>query len=329
MGVIISLGAVLAIIVVALVGGQVSGLQYIFGILLPYAAFITFLVGFVVKVLNWAKSPVPFRIPTTAGQEKSLPWIKYAKVDNPATTWGVVVRRFFEILLFRSLFRNTKAELRGGYLIYGPAKWLWAFALIFHYSFFIVAIRHLRFFTEPVPGFVQFIDSVDSMLQIGAPPIYITGLGLVLGVSFLLARRLILPKVRYISLPADYFPLFLILAIGITGILMRFFFRVDIVGVKTLVQGLASFHPTLPEGIGAIFFIHITLVCVLMAYFPFSKLMHMGGVFLSPTRNLANNNREVRHENPWNYPVKIHTYDEYEDEFREVMKDAGIPVERD
>ena len=36
----------------------------------------------------------------------------------------------------------------------------------------------------------------------------------------------------------------------------------------------------------------------LAAYFPFSKLMHMAGVFLSPTRNLANNNRMVRHVNP-------------------------------
>jgi hypothetical protein len=55
----------------------------------------------------------------------------------------------------------------------------------------------------------------------------------------------------------------------------------------------------------------------------------MAGVFLSPTRNLANNNRSVRHVNPWNYPVKVHTYEEYEEEFREFMKDAGIPVEKE
>jgi hypothetical protein len=54
----------------------------------------------------------------------------------------------------------------------------------------------------------------------------------------------------------------------------------------------------------------------------------MGGIFLSPTRNLANNNRFVRHVNPWNYPVKFHTYAEYEDDFREAMIEAGIPVEK-
>ena len=56
--------------------------------------------------------------------------------------------------------------------------------------------------------------------------------------------------------------------------------------------------------------------------------MHMGGVFLSPTRNLANNSRMRRHVNPWNYPVKVHTYEEWEEEFRDKMKAAGLPLER-
>jgi nitrate reductase gamma subunit len=46
-----------------------------------------------------------------------------------------------------------------------------------------------------------------------------------------------------------------------------------------------------PETIGPMFFTHIFLLSVLFAYFPFSKLVHMGGVFLSPTRNLANNSQ--------------------------------------
>ncbi|MGB9712681.1 MAG: sulfate reduction electron transfer complex DsrMKJOP subunit DsrM [Dissulfurimicrobium hydrothermale] len=328
MGAMISLIAVLVIILAALVGSM-AGLQYVFGVILPYTGFIILLVGFVFRVLDWAKSPVPFRIPTTAGQEFSFPWIKQAKLDNPSTTMGVLGRMAFEILAFRSLFRNTKAELRSGNLIYGPAKWLWLFALAFHWAFFIIAVRHLRLFMEPVPGFVEWLDKLDSIMQIGTPPLYITDVLLIAGVTFLLLRRLMSPRIRYISLPADYFPLFLILAIATTGILMRFFIRTDIVGVKEILVGLATFHPVMPDGIGPIFFIHATLVSVLMAYFPFSKLMHLGGVFLSPTRNMANNNRMVRHVNPWNYPVKIHTYDEYEDEFRDLMKGAGIPVERE
>jgi nitrate reductase gamma subunit len=104
---------------------------------------------------------------------------------------------------------------------------------------------------------------------------------------------------------------------------------VNVVGVKELTMGLVTLSPKIPEGIGVLFYIHLFLVSMLFAYFPFSKLMHMAGVFLSPTRNLANTNRMEMHVNPWNYPVKVHTYEEYEDEFREFMKDAGIPVEKE
>jgi hypothetical protein len=94
-------------------------------------------------------------------------------------------------------------------------------------------------------------------------------------------------------------------------------------------MGLISLSPIIPEGIGSLFYAHLFLICTLLMYFPFSKLMHMGGVFLSPTRNMANDSRIVRHINPWNYPVHVHTYEEYEDDFREKMKKAGLPVEKE
>jgi nitrate reductase gamma subunit len=130
-------------------------------------------------------------------------------------------------------------------------------------------------------------------------------------------------------LTSDFFPLFLLIAIGVSGILMRHGTKTDIVGVKTLMVGLLTFQfPRIPDTIGSIFYVHVFLVSVLLAYFPFSKLTHLAGVFLSPTRNLRGNTREYRHVNPWNYPVKIHTYEEYEDEFRDKMAEMGIPVEK-
>jgi hypothetical protein len=57
--------------------------------------------------------------------------------------------------------------------------------------------------------------------------------------------------------------------------------------------------------------------------------MHMGGVFLSPTRNMANDSRMRRHINPWNPDIKPHSYAGYEDEFREFMVEADIPVEKE
>ncbi len=166
-------------------------------------------------------------------------------------------------------------------------------------------------------------------VRIGVPGVYMSGLVLLAAVTFLFVRRIVIPHVKYISLPADFFPLFLIFGIAFTGILMRYFTKVNILAAKELTLGLVSFHPTIPQGIGAVFYVHLFFVSILLAYFPFSKLMHAGGVFLSPTRNLPANTRAVRHVNPWNYPVEVHTYEEYEEEFREKMIEAGLPVEKE
>ena len=326
---VVSFLGVVVLILIAYAGVGV-GLSSLFGIVIPYAALAIFVLGIIYRVLKWARIPVPFRIPTTAGQEKSLPWIKQNKIDNPSTALGTFIRMVFEVLLFRSLFRNTRTELRKGpKLSYASAKWLWVAALAFHYSFLVILIRHLRLFTEPIPAFIGKLEFMDSFFQVGVPLLYITDVALLAAVTYLFLRRVYIPQLRYISLPADYFPLFLIGGIGITGVLMRYFYKVDLIGVKELIMSLAKFSPTIPQGIDVLFYIHLFLVSVLFAYFPFSKLTHMAGVFLSPTRNLANTNRMKRHINPWDYPVKVHTYEEYEDHFREFMKDAGLPVEKE
>ncbi|WP_462324753.1 sulfate reduction electron transfer complex DsrMKJOP subunit DsrM [Desulfoplanes sp.] len=324
-----SLFLVFALVVVSVLGAGAMGWQSLFGTVIPYAAFLLFVIGFCMRVVDWAKSPVPFRIPTTCGQQKSLPWVKHSKLENPSTTSGVVGRMLLEVLCFRSLFRNTKIDLRSGpRLAFSSSKWLWLGALAFHYSFLIIVIRHMRFFTEPVPGLVSVFDAVDGVLQLGAPTFYLTDAIFMLAIVYLLIRRLVVPHMRFISLVADFFPLLLILSIGGTGIAMRYFIKTDVVAIKELTMNLVQLHPVIPEGIGVIFYVHLFLVCTLLVYFPLSKLMHMGGVFMSPTRNMASNNRAVRHINPWNYPVPVHTYAEYEDEFREKMVEAGLPVDK-
>jgi nitrate reductase gamma subunit len=291
---------------------------------------VVFLVGVVYRVLTWARSAVPYRITTSCGQQKSLDWIKSSKLDNPHTTLGTIARMALEILFFRSLFRNTKTELKEGpKLVYGANKYLWLGGLAFHYSFLIIFIRHFRFFAEPVPGWVMTLHNLDGFFQVGLPIILVSDVLILAALTYLFLRRVVDPQLRYISLPSDYFPLFLLIGVALSGVWVRYFAKTDIVGVKEMAMGLISFHPTVPEGIGIFFFIHLFLVCVLFAYFPFSKLMHFAGVFLSPTRNLTNNNRVKRHVNPWDYPVKLHTYQEYEDEFREVMKAADMPLEKE
>jgi nitrate reductase gamma subunit len=330
MNALISLIAVLVLIVLAWVGVGGAGLEYLFGVIIPYVAVFTFVVGFAWRIISWARSPVPFRIPTTCGQEKTLPWIKSNNLENPHNIWGVIGRMFLEVVFFRSLFRNTKAELKDSpKLVYGADKFLWALSLAFHWSFLIIFLRHFRFVMVPVAGWVMYIQFLDSFMQIGLPIIYVTDAAIVVGLTYLFFRRVVVPQIRYISLPADYFPLLVILGLVLSGVCMRYFYKIDIVAVKELTMGLLALSPVIPEGISVIFYVHLFMLCVLLLYFPFSKLMHLGGVFLSPTRNLANNNRMKRHINPWNPDVDVHTYDEYEDEFRDVMKAADMPVERE
>jgi nitrate reductase gamma subunit len=317
---------------VVYLGVGAAHLYGLFGIWIPYAALLIFTIGVIARIISWARSPVPFRIPSTCGQEKSLPWIKSDNLDNPSTTCGVIIRMALEVLFFRSLFRNTSVRLNDGpKVVYWSAKWLWLAGLVFHWSFLIIILRHLRFFTEPIPAAIELLEKLDGLFEIAVPTIFLSDAAILAALTFLVLRRIFSPKIRYISLPADYFPLFIILAIVSTGVLMRLFapFKVDLLSVKQLILSLYTFNPVVPEGIGLTFYIHLFFVCVLFAYFPFSKLMHMGGVFLSPTRNLANTNRMKRHVNPWDYPVKVHPYEEYEDEFREKMKMAEIAVDKE
>ncbi len=318
----------LVLFVISLIGAKLPGL---FGVFIPYVAIVTFIGGFIYKIIQWSKAPVPFREPTVCGQEKSLPWIKNNNLESPHDLKGVLGRMFLEIFFFRSLFRNTQTELeKGPHLVYKTNLFLWGFGLIFHYSFLMILLRHFRFFTDPVWGFVHILQKFDGLLEISLPTFYLSNIGILLAAGYLLFRRLAFPKIRYISLMPDYFALLVILMIVASGICMRYFYKVDVVQVKTFMIGLLSLKPVVVEGaIGSIFYVHLFFVSVLLFYFPFSKLMHMPGVFLSPTRNLANNNRMKRHINPWNPEVKFHTYAEYEDEFREPMKEAGLPVDKE
>ena len=322
--------AVIFLVLLVIAGVKAAGMYFLFGVIVPYAALAIFLAGVVYRVMKWGRIPVPFRIPTTCGQQKTLPWIKQSKIENPTTSGGVIMRMLLEVFLFRSLFRNLKTEMHEGPRItYGSDKWLWLAGLSFHWTFLIILIRHLRFFTQHVPVPVQIVERLDSFLQIGLPVLYMTDVVFLAAVAYLFIRRVTIPQVKYISLAADYFPLFLIFSIGATGVLMRYFFKVDVVSVKTFTMGLVSFNPKIVPAVGTLFYVHLFLISTLFAYFPWSKLMHMGGVFLSPTRNLANNSRMKRHINPWNYPVKVHTYEEYEEDFRAKMKMAGVPVEKE
>lgn len=120
------------------------------------------------------------------------------------------------------------------------------------------------------------------------------------------------------------------MCIAISGMSLRYLTHTDVNAVKELAMGWMHLSFAVPEAsISIIFYFHLALVCTLLIYFPTSKLMHAAGVFMSPTRNMANNNRMVRHINPWNPEVEVHSYEEYEEEFHVKMKAVGLPLDKE
>jgi nitrate reductase gamma subunit len=330
MNILYSLFGIIGVISFVTIGIEVLRWHSLFGMIIPYAALIAFIAGFIYRVLKWACSPVPFHIPTVCGQGKSLPWIKANNIDSPSNGAGVIARMALEVFLFRSLFWNERVELKRAHkLLYRRNLYLWLGGLAFHWSLFIILFRHLRFFLEPVPSVVLFVRFLDGIFQSILPVLYNSDIIILAALIYLFLRRVTDPQIRYLSLPSDYVAILLLLSVVFSGILMRLFYRVDLVKVKEWAMGMLSFHPALPEGVGLLFYFHLFFAALLIAYFPFSKLMHMAGILLSPTINLRNDSRMRRHVNPWDYPVKVHTYEQWEGEFREAMKEVGLPVEKE
>jgi nitrate reductase gamma subunit len=231
----------------------------IFYTVLFYFATGVFVIGLAVKIRSYAKTPAPLKIATTPA---------------PVTTGGVSLRMAREVVFFESLFKSS--------------KWTWVFGWTFHFALLLVVLRHLRYFQEPVWMPIVLIQPFGTY----------AGLALVAALGGLWARRWLVDRVRYISTPSDHLMLALLIAIGLTGMAMRFVAHTDIVAVKVFVLGLMRFDWQ-PVPADPVLLIHLALVAGLMIVFPISKLLHAPGLFFSPTRNQADNAREVRHVSAW------------------------------
>ena len=231
----------------------------IIGALVLYGAAGVFVAGLARKILQYARTPAPLKIPTTPA---------------PVTRAGVAGRLVREVVLFESLFKAS--------------KWTWLFGWVFHAALLVVLVGHLRYFTEPVWAPVALVQGIAPY----------AGLAMIAGLVGLWARRFLVDRVRYISAPSDHLMLALLVAIGGTGVAMRFGVHTDIVALKAFALGLVRFdwQPIPSDGV---LLLHLGLVAALMAVFPFSKLLHAPGLFFSPTRNQADDPRERRHVTPW------------------------------
>ncbi len=224
-----------------------------------YAATAVLVVGLALRIRLYAGTPAPLKIPTTPA---------------PVTRGGVALRLVREVAFFESLF---KASL-----------WTWLFGWVFHAALALVLLRHLRYFVEPVPAVLAFVQPFGIL----------AGFAMAAGLAGLWARRFLVDRVRYISTPSDHLMLALLLAIAGTGLAMKYLAGTDVVAVKSFFLGLMALDPQ-PLPADALLYAHLGLVAALMLVFPFSKLLHAPGLFFSPSRNQADDPRERRHLAPW------------------------------
>lgn len=238
---------------------------------LVYLSFGIFLLGMVWRIHTWLRAPVPLKIPLTPG---------------PTTGAGVVGQLAGEVILFRSLFRADKT--------------LWAAGWTFHLALVLLGIGHFGGlvcpeFSRKVMGLTE--NEFTRVAHVSGGGIAILA---VVSLLCLFVRRVFIEHVRYVSTFSDYFTLALLFLVIAAGSCMRFLGDLDIVQAREFVAGLVRFRPVPAPGDTAFTF-HILSVSALLVYMPCSKLLHLGGIFFSPTLNQRNDPRERRRVNPWDH----------------------------
>ncbi len=227
--------------------------------LLFTVAFAVLVLGLLKKIIQYTMVPAPLKIAVTPA---------------PLSTGGVAIRLAKEAILFAALFRSN--------------KWTWLFGWMFHMSLFVVLVNHLRFFIKDVPLPLVLLQNVGEY----------AAFTMFIGLTGLLVRRMYVARIKYISSPSDYLWLILLMFIGLSGMMMRFVSHTDIIAVKQFSLGLVAFDwQALPMDFPLM--VHLLLVAILMILLPFSKLLHIPGLFFAPTRNQVDNPREKRHISGW------------------------------
>lgn len=223
---------------------------YFVGAVLPYIVVPFFLIAMVYRFRIWLKTPQPGKLTL------------FPATDS--TFKGVLS----ETLFFPSLFRGDRV--------------LWSFAWLFHATLALVFLGHIRVFTGLIDRTLlsagmspQGIDAM-SYYAGGAAGILLLATGLLL-----LFRRLGIARVREISSLPDFLAPLLLIAIIATGDMIRFGTHFDLDQTRTWVSSLLAFSPLVPQN--GMFLLHLTLAQLLIAFIPFSKILHFGGIFFTQT----------------------------------------------
>jgi len=223
--------------------------EVIVGGIIPYLAVLTFVVGMAYRFKVWFKTPQPARMTLF-----------------PAPQGSTAMAVLAEALFFPSLFKGDKL--------------LWCASWVFHATLVLVFVGHVRVFT----GVADSILLAVGMTQANIDKMSLTsgiaaGVILLASAILLLARRFAFPRVREISGVGDFVALLLLLGIIATGDLLRFGPHFDLALTRQWAWSLLRFSPVVPHN--PTFLVHAFLALLLVAYIPFSKVLHFGGIFFS------------------------------------------------
>ena len=147
-----------------------------------------------------------------------------------------------DVVLFRRLFRVNKP--------------LWLGEWLFHLSFTVVLLSHLRLILSVLPRWWYHVVCMGKY----------AGWVMTLSMVYILLVRASIDYRRYIT-PGNLFLILLILFSGLSGLSMRYIFRVDIISVKAYMLGLFAFEPASFPAYRMLLF-HYLLALLVLIYLP-------------------------------------------------------------
>jgi nitrate reductase gamma subunit len=171
-----------------------------------------------------------------------------------------------EVLLFPSLFKGDRL--------------LWSFSWIFHATLALVILGHIRVFAAFADTILMSLGmSTEGIDQMSATAGGAAGIVLLVAGVLLLVRRFTIPRVREISRSPDFLALLLLIAIIVTGDIMRFGAHFDLEQTRIWAASLLTLSPIVP--MNNMFLLHALFAQLLIISIPFSKILHFGGIFFT------------------------------------------------
>ena len=224
-----------------------EGFGYLVGVILPPVTLIIGAGGLLYRIRLWWKLPSP--------QMTLFP----APTPGAETFFGVLKATFF----FPALFRSDRL--------------LWVGSWVFHATLALILIGHLRVGTD-FPALWQALGiNADAMSALVGG---LAGVVIFLAALLLTARRFMLPRVMEVSQTGDFLALFFLLAVILTGNAMRLQGHFDLHLTRDYFAGLILLQAPMPP-LNGWFLVHFLMSQILFLYLPFSKLLHLGGIFFT------------------------------------------------